>query len=176
MHKHVRALVEAGLVHDMEGKQRGVCLVDEPVAEPAQQQFAEEIVPSVNRGSASVPLLGKIAAGQPITALENQEELDMSAMLRGENPCFALRVQGDSMIDEGILDGDFVIVEQRECARNGEIVVALVDGEDATLKRIIQRPDQIELWPSNPTMEVMRYSPGRIQIQGVVVGQMRSYR
>lgn len=174
MHKHVRALVGAGLVHDMGGKQRGVRLVGGLSVEPLQVQPAKDSVPDTS--PVSVPLFGKIAAGRPIEAVANQEELDLSAMLRGECPCFALRVEGDSMVDEGILDGDFVIVEQREHARNGEIVVALVDGEDATLKRIIQRPDQIELWPAHPTMDVMRYSPERVQIQGVVVGQMRSYR
>ena len=80
------------------------------------------------------------------------------------------------MIEDGILDGDVVIVEHRDTARNGEIVVALVDDEEVTLKRIIQRPGLVELWPANASMEVMRYSPERVRIQGAVVGQMRSYR
>jgi len=121
-------------------------------------------------------MLGRIAAGQPVEAVEAPDVIEVPASLRSDKPCFALRVRGDSMIEDGILDGDVVIVEQRDCARNGEIVVALVDGEDATLKRIIQRPNEIELWPANSQMEVMRYPPERVAIQGAVVGQMRSYR
>jgi repressor LexA len=79
------------------------------------------------------------------------------------------------MVDEGILDGDWVVIEQRDHARNGEIVVALVDGSDATLKRIEQRPGKVVLHPANAAMQPMSYSPDQVQIQGVLVGQMRRY-
>ncbi len=162
LHKHVRGLIEAGLVEDNGGKQRGVRLAT----------AVSELEPD----AASLPMLGKIAAGQPIEAIESPEVIEVPPLLRSDKPCFALKVRGDSMMEDGILDGDVVIVEQREFAKNGEIVVALVDGEDATLKRIVQRPGEIELWPANSQMDVMRYPPERVAIQGAVVGQMRSYR
>ena len=80
------------------------------------------------------------------------------------------------MVEDGILDGDMVVIERRDHAHNGEIVVALVDGEEATLKRILQRPDEVVLCPANSTMEAMRFTPDRVSIQGVVVGQMRRYQ
>ena len=80
------------------------------------------------------------------------------------------------MIEEGILDGDWVVIEQREYARNGEIVVALIDDAEATLKRIEQRPGEVVLYPANSNMAAMSYTPERVQIQGVLVGQMRAYR
>jgi repressor LexA len=173
----VRALVEAGLVHDMDGKQRGVRLVESDgprgvrLVEPKGLRGDDE-----ERTGMPLPLLGRIAAGRPLEAVSSPGMIDVPSHLRSDRPCFVLRVRGDSMIEDGILDGDLVIVEQRDHARNGEIVVALVDGGDATLKRIVQRPGQIELWPANAAMEVMRYSPERVQIQGAVIGQMRSYR
>jgi len=85
-------------------------------------------------------------------------------------------VRGDSMIDEGILDGDWVVIEHRDSARNGEIVVALVDGAEATLKRIEQRPGKVVLHPANPAIKPLTYRPDRVQIQGVLVGQMRRYQ
>ena len=97
-------------------------------------------------------------------------------MLAGRGPHYVLKVRGDSMQEAGILDGDQVIVEQRNTARNGEIVVALVRGEEATLKRIVQAPGCVTLYPENAAMEPMEFSPDEIEIQGVVVGQMRAYR
>ena len=158
MHKHVQALIAAGLVEPLSGKQRGVRL-----REPPDHELP------------TLPLLGRIAAGRPIEALENPEELEVPAQLRGKGRCYVLQVRGDSMVDEGILDGDWVVIEQREHARNGEIVVALIDGEEATLKRIEQTPSACILHPANPALAPMRYPPERIQIRGVVKGQMRSY-
>ena len=163
LHKHIRALVDAGLVADLAGKQRGVRLVE---------NYSDA---GRSHGNA-LPLLGKIAAGVPIEAVEAAENVEIPSLLRSEKPCFALRVQGDSMVEDGILDGDVVVVEHADVARNGQIVVALVDGEDATLKRIFQRPREIELRPANSGMEAMCYAPERVSIQGVVIGQMRSYR
>ena len=97
-------------------------------------------------------------------------------MLQGNGNNFVLQVRGDSMIEEGILDGDWVVIEQRTHARNGEIVVALVDGQEATLKRIEQKPGEVVLYPSNSDMAAISYPPHRVSIQGVLVGQMRAYR
>jgi len=110
----------------MNNKRRGVRLTRPP---------AEEILPEENE----LPLYGRIAAGQPIEAIAGNETITVPPPLRTENPCYVLEVKGDSMIEEGILDGDWVVIEQRDHARNGEIVVALVNGEEATLKRIEQK-------------------------------------
>ncbi len=158
LHKHVQALVKAGHVEPLSGKQRGVRLRE------ADQD-----------GLLSLPLLGRIAAGRPIEALENPQDLEVPRQLRGKGRCYVLQVRGDSMIDEGILDGDWVVVEQRDHARDGEIVVALIDGEEATLKRIEQTPSACILHPANPNLAPLRYAPERVRIQGVVTGQMRVY-
>lgn len=159
LHKHIQALVEAGLVEPMDGRQRGVRLTE-----------------SARLPEDSLPWLGTIAAGRPLEAVDIPEQVSVPGWLRGKGECFVLKVRGDSMIDEGILDGDWVVVEQREHARNGEIVVALIDGWEATLKRIEQHRDRVVLHPANPRLEPMIYEPHRVQIRGVVVGQMRSYR
>ena len=87
-----------------------------------------------------------------------------------------LQVRGDSMVEDGILDGDWIVVEPRDQARNGEVVVALVDGAEATVKRLLQRPGEVVLVPANSALAPMHFAPERVIIQGVVVGQMRSYR
>ena len=123
-----------------------------------------------------LPLLGRIAAGQPIEAIPGEDEIDLSEFFVNRNR-FVLKVQGDSMIEAGILDGDMVIVEKREHADNGEIVVALIDGLEATLKHLQKNRDgSITLRPANPAMTPLRLSAARVRIQGVVVGQFRSYR
>jgi repressor LexA len=158
LHKHIQALVKAGHVEPLSGKQRGVRL-----REPGQTHLA------------SLPLLGRIAAGHPIEALENPQALEVPEQLRGKGRCYVLQVRGDSMIDEGILDGDWVVIEQRDHASDGEIVVALIDGEEATLKRIEQTPSACILHPANPKLAPLSYAPERVRIQGVVTGQMRAY-
>ena len=158
MHKQIQALIEAGLVEPMNLQHRGVRLVHEPVQD-----------------GDTLPLLGYIAAGRPIEAIENAEPVQVPPALRTDRSCYVLQVRGDSMIEEGILDGDWVVVEQRDYARNGEIVVALVDREEATLKRIEQRRGRVVLHPANSTMESMEFEPDRVLIQGVLVGQMRRY-
>jgi repressor LexA len=158
LHKQVVALVEAGLVEAMNGKQRGVRLVD-----------------AANDADGAIPLLGAIAAGRPIEALIRDESVTLPDWLRVPGPCYALRVKGDSMRDAGILDGDVVVVEQRQHARNGETVVALIDGEAATLKRIEQTPGEIVLHAENPAYAPQRYRPDQVAIQGVLVAALRRY-
>ena len=96
--------------------------------------------------------------------------------LLGSKPCYVLKVRGDSMIEAGILDGDYVVIEQRDSANNGDIIVALVRNEEATLKRIEQKPGQVILHPANAGMEAMAYLPDEVQVQGVLKGLLRSYR
>lgn len=159
MHKHVMALIDTGFVEPMDRKQRGVRL----------RESAEEV------GERDLPLLGAIAAGRPIEAIAGPDVIDVPASLRSAKPCYVLKVRGDSMIEDGILDGDYVVIEQRGNANNGDIVVALIDEEEATLKRILQRPGEVVLCPANSEMEAMHFTPDRVRIQGVVVGQMRQY-
>ena len=117
-----------------------------------------------------------IAAGRPIEAVSDEETVDVPSTLRTRQPCYVLRVKGDSMVEEGIFNGDRIIVEHREEARNGEIVVALIDGHETTLKRIEQHRRRLILHPANATYAPMEFAPDRVSIQGVVVGLIRSYR
>lgn len=126
-------------------------------------------------GAPGIPLLGRIAAGRPIEAIEDAESLDLGAFFVGPDR-YALRVTGDSMVDVGILDGDTVILRKQETARPGEVVVALIDGQEATLKRLGRVENgMVELIPENSAMRPMHYAAGRVSIQGVLVGQLRSY-
>jgi repressor LexA len=157
LHKHIRALVQAGLVEPMEGSHRGIRLVEQPAADNA------------------IPLLGRIAAGRPIEAVPQPETLQVPEALLGRGACYVLQVSGDSMCEAGILDGDYVVIEQCDSARNGEIVVALVNREEVTLKRIEQQPGKVILHPANAAMEAMCYAPDAVQIQGVLRGLLRRY-
>jgi repressor LexA len=158
LHKHIQALVRAGLVWPMQRRKRGVRLVE---------RVPEE---------SGLPLLGHIAAGRPIESLAQQERIEVPALLHRERGCYVLRVRGDSMAEAGILDGDYVVVEGRSHARNGEIVVALVHGSEATLKRIEQVPGRVWLRPASHDHESLDLDPEDVEIQGVVVGLMRAYR
>jgi repressor LexA len=159
VHRYLRSLADAGLIAIEPDVTRGIRLVNRPA-----------------RRTATLPVLGRIAAGQPIEAIPDETELDLSEFFMGPNR-FVLRVAGDSMIEAGILDGDMVIVESRDTARNGEIVVALIDREEATLKYFQRNADgSITLKPANRALSPMRFTGARVAVQGVVVGQMRSYR
>ena len=157
LHKHIQALIEAGLVEPMDRSHRGIRLVDQGELQ------------------AGIPFLGRIAAGRPIEAVTQPEFMQVPDELLGTGPCYILQVRGDSMIEEGILDNDYVVIEQRDSARNGEIVVALVNNEEATLKRIEQQPGQVILHPANASMKPMSYAPDAVQIQGVLRGLLRRY-
>ncbi len=161
LHKQVSALIEAGLVEPMDGKQRGVRLRQAPAAVADDE---------------GLPLLGRIAAGRPIDALPGHDRIRVPPEMRPRGDGYALSVRGDSMRDAGILDGDVVIIESRSQARAGEIVVALVDGESATLKRLRPRDGWIDLESENPEHPTQRYAADRVQIQGVVCGLLRRYR
>ncbi|NOT13457.1 MAG: transcriptional repressor LexA [Methylococcaceae bacterium] len=164
LHTHIKALIEANIIEAPERKQRGIRLTD----------YAKSLVTN-SHDETRLPYVGTIAAGKPIEAIETISYMPVPEQLRTQNPCYVLKVKGDSMIDQGIFDGDWVIIEQRSHARNGEIVVALVNKSEATLKFIEQYPHEILLIPANAQMQAMRYKPEQVEIQGVLVGQMRSY-
>lgn len=157
LHKHIQALVEAGLVKPLEGRQ-GIRLVE--------QEQADE----------GIPHLGAIAAGRPIEALPQPEFLPVPDFLLSKRPCYVLTVKGDSMIGAGIMDGDLAVIEQRDSARNGEIVVALINRNEATLKRLQNNNDgTITLLPENSTMAPMNYPATQVEIQGVMISLLRKY-
>ena len=120
-----------------------------------------------------VPLLGRIAAGRPIEAVEDADALDIAGMFQYKD-CYVLEVKGDSMIEDCIADGDYVIVERRQTANDGEIVVALIDGSDATLKRFYREKGGVRLEPANAKMKPIHAKD--VKIQGVVLGVLRKYR
>jgi repressor LexA len=159
VHKHVQHLVDKRFLRKAWNRSRSV----EPVEPPTT-------------GTVSLPLLGYVAAGNPIEAVEVEETLDVPANLvprRGQS--FALRVRGNSMIEDQICDGDTVIVESRNEARNGETVVALIRGEEATLKKFYQRGSTVRLQPANSTMEDIIVPAQDLEIRGVVCGLVRQY-
>ena len=127
----------------------------------------------------SLPLLGKVAAGKPIESFAHDEYVDVPpSMVRNPSKTFALKVAGDSMIDDGIFDGDIILVQKQNNASNGEIIVAIVDNE-ATVKRFyqkqIEQDKKIELRPANPSMSSMWFHPSQVEVRGVVVGLMRKF-
>lgn len=128
--------------------------------------------------STKLPLLGNIAAGSPIEAVENREELDLEQIFNARAGVYVLRVRGDSMIEDHLCDGDYVVIERRETARNGEQVVALlIETGEATLKRYYREPgNMVRLQPANHTMEPRFVPADACRIQGVVIGVLRSYR
>jgi len=148
-----------------------------------ERQGAIRRVPNISRGieiieteqadNGEIPLIGTVAAGQPITAILNHETL--SPKFRGKGRLFALRVRGDSMIGEQIRDGDCIIVESCQTANNGDMVVALIDGGDATVKRFYATENQVRLEPSNPRYRATLLSADRVAVQGVVTGVIRRY-
>jgi repressor LexA len=157
LHKHIQALIQAGLVEPLDGLQRGIRLREAETAD-------------------GIPLLGRIAAGKPIEAIAQTETMKVPDELLGRGPCYVLQVSGDSMIEEGIFDGDFVVIEQQDRADNGDIVVALINNEEATLKKIEQKPGQVILYPANSSMSAMIYQPEEVQIQGILRGLIRNYQ
>ena len=122
----------------------------------------------------NLPLMGRIAAGRPLEALENPESISLADFTRSKD-VYVLQVAGESMQDEHILNGDYVLVEKANSARDGEIVVALVDGSEATLKRIYVEGSKVRLQPSNATMQPIMVPAASVQVQGRVIGVLRKY-
>jgi len=164
VHKHVKHLVDKGYLRKAWNRSRSV----EPVPE-------QETVETIH-----LPILGTVAAGSPIEAIEpdaaSAEQLAVPAeMVPGSKDHYVLRVRGDSMIEDQICDGDLVVIESRSEARNGETVVALVDGAEATLKRFYKNGAQIKLVPANQTMSPMEFHASQIDVRGVVRGLIRRF-
>jgi repressor LexA len=128
-----------------------------------------------NDDSIDIPLLGKIAAGYPIEAVENPDTISVPPQMTGMGEHYALTVDGDSMKDIGIMDGDTVIIKRTDRATDGTVVVALVDGFEVTLKKIFKRGSSIALEPANPAYQTRIFSADRVEIQGILVGLMRRY-
>ena len=127
------------------------------------------------RGATSLPLAGQIAAGSPVLAEEQTEVVDFAALFSGDDH-FCLKVKGESMVEDGIHDGDLIIVERRQTAETGQTVVALIDGNEATVKRFHrQQGGKIRLEPANSSMEPMIFPEEDVQIQGVLIGLLRKY-
>jgi repressor LexA len=161
VHEHLSNLERKGYIRKAYNESRSIELVQ------------GDAVP----GAVELPLLGEVAAGLPIEAIEHRETVLVPPdLLRKQGENYVLRVVGSSMIDEQIRDGDYIIVNSRPTAENGEMVVALVGGEAATVKKLYREPGgRVRLQPANPSMQPMFYDADEIQIQGIVVGVIRKY-
>ena len=165
VHKHVTNLEKKELLTRGYNKSRSIDLL------PPKGRLKQAM--SVNT-SVVLPLVGRIAAGMPIEAIQGSETISLADFVRSKE-VFVLEVRGDSMQDEAILNGDYVMVEKLKTAHNGDIVVALVDDNDATLKRFFREGDNIRLQPSNAAMKPFIYPAAAVQIQGRVIGVLRKY-
>jgi repressor LexA len=144
-----------------------------PVAAEAPTHAPRPVV--VANDTMEIPLAGRIAAGTPIEALQGSDSFPVPAALLGPGEHYALEVSGDSMVEEGILDGDYVLIRKSDTAREGEIVVALIDDEEATLKTFRREGSMVRLDPANRSYEPQRYEPRRVKIQGKLAGLIRRY-
>jgi repressor LexA len=165
VHKHVSNLEKKGLLTRDYNRSRSIDLL-QPKGRLKQAM-------SVNTAMV-LPIMGRIAAGQPIEAVQNPETISLADFVRSKE-VFVLEVSGQSMQDEAILDGDYVLVERAKTAHNGDIVVALVDSTDATLKRFYREGDNIRLQPSNTAMKPIIVPAAAVEIQGRVIGVLRKY-
>ncbi|MEP6571880.1 MAG: transcriptional repressor LexA [Gemmatimonadota bacterium] len=161
VHEHLTNLERKGYIHRNHNESRAI----------------EVLPPKGQSGATEIPLLGRVAAGMPIESLMHQETLAVpDSLLPRRGPNYALKVQGSSMIDEHIMDGDFVVVHGKQTAENGEMVIALVNGAEATVKRFYrENGGWIRLQPANDTMQPMRFQEREVLIQGIVVGVIRKY-
>jgi len=160
VHSILSALEREGLIKRIPNVSRGIEIVKQETAEDDYE----------------IPLLGLVAAGQPIEAILTHETVSAPKNMIGRGRMFALRVRGDSMIDENIQDNDIIIVSSQQTAENGQMVVALIDGNFATVKKFYRESDFIRLEPANPQFKpIFIKTPGRLQLQGVVRGLIRNY-
>src|SRR5499425_2855325 len=165
VHKHVTNLEKKGLLTRDYNRSRSIDLV------PPKGRLKQAM--SVNTGMV-LPLLGRIAAGQPIEAVQNPETISLADFVRSKE-VFVLEVRGESMQDEHIMDGDYVLVEKTKVAVNGELVVALVNGEETTLKRLYREGETVRLQPSNASMQPIIVPATGVELQGKVIGVLRKY-
>ncbi len=188
IHRLITALEERGFLRRLAHRARALEVVKLPESATARavrapQPFKPQVVqgskpapiPAAN-DSQSLPVLGRIAAGTPIAAIQHeQDRMTVPADLLGNGDHFVLEVQGDSMIEAGILDGDFVVIKRADTATSGEIVVALVMGEEATLKRLRRKAGSIALEAANPKYQTRVFGPDQVEVQGKLVGLIRRY-
>ena len=166
VHKHITTLEKKGFLRRGYNQSRSIEVLQLP--KPVREQVIE-------RHIVELPLLGRIAAGRPLEAVEEKETLSLGDFARGGNS-FVLQVKGNSMVEDHILDGDFIVVEQTQVANPGEIVVALVGGEEATLKRFYRESGgKVRLQPANSEMLPIVVPAGDVKIQGRVIGVLRKY-
>ncbi len=171
VHKHVSNLEEKGLLKRDYNRSRSIDLLK---PRGRMKQVLAGSMATVAANGLTLPLMGRIAAGQPVEALENPESISLADFTRSKD-VYVLQVSGESMQDEHIVNGDYVLVEKTNTARDGEIVVALVNGSDATLKRMFREGDKMRLQPSNSTMQPIVVPAAAVQIQGRVIGVLRKY-
>ena len=167
VHKHVSNLEEKGLLKRDYNRSRSIDLL-----KPRGRM--RQMLGGAATSEMTLPLLGRIAAGRPVEAMENPETISLADFTRSKD-VYVLQVTGESMQDEHIVNGDYVLVEKTNVSRDGEIVVALVNGSDATLKRIFTEGDKIRLQPSNSAMQPIVVLAASVQIQGRVIGVLRKY-
>ena len=173
IHKHVQHLIDKGFLDRSHGKGNNIVLAQDE--EPAREVETPEWKSEVSRLARSVPFCGDVAAGSPILPESRAIPLEVPVCIHRERQeLFVLRVRGDSMVEDSILDGDLVVLQRRGDYRNGDRVVALIDGEEATLKEFRKDPQGVWLIPHNPDLSPKCFAPERIAIQGVLVGVMRS--
>ena len=179
IHRLINALEERGFIRRLPNRARALEIIKLPESDgvASNNLFKPNFGASrdVNPDTIEIPLHGKIAAGTPIEALEQYENIGVPASMLGDGSYYALDVDGDSMIEAGILDGDRVVIERCDQASNGAIVVALVNEEEATLKTLQKRGPDIALEPSNRDFETQVYPANRVRIQGRLVGLLRQY-
>jgi repressor LexA len=165
VHKHIVNLEKKNLLKRDYNRSRSIDVL------PVRGLFKRQ---SKSPAEIALPLMGRIAAGQPIEAVENPETISLGDITRSKD-VFVLQVKGESMKDEHIVDGDYVLVEKSQTARDGEIVVALVEGTDATLKRLYREGANIRLQPSNAALRPIVVPAKSVQVQGRVIGVLRKY-
>jgi repressor LexA len=173
VHRLISALEERQFIRRLPNRARALEVIKMPEVAPTVQ--APRATPVAANDTIDIPLHGRIAAGTPIEALQGTESFSVPAALLGPGEHYALEVSGDSMVEEGILDGDFALIRKVDTARDGEIVVALIDNEEATLKTYRREGQMIRLDPANRAYEPQRYDEDRVQIQGRLAGLIRRY-
>jgi repressor LexA len=172
VHRLISALEERGFIRRLANRARALEVLKMPETRAAAPVRPPQ---AANDGVVELPLHGRIAAGTPIEALQGTDTLPVPAALLGPGEHYALEVAGDSMVDEGILDGDYALIKRQDDARDGEIVVALVNNEEATLKTFRREGQMIRLDPANRQYDPQRYRPDQVQIQGRLTGLLRRY-
>jgi len=177
VHRLISALEERGFIRRLPNRARALEVTRMPEMKSGAASTGAAAPPAAANANDMIelPLHGRIAAGTPIEALQGTETLPVPAALLGPGEHYALQVAGDSMVEEGILDGDYALIRKTDTARDGEIVVALVNNEEATLKTFRREGSMVRLDPANRRYDAQRYRPDQVQVQGRLAGLLRRY-